>query len=229
MTTATAAIAHELTRMSPMVCRSASFSAISRLRSLFSFPCRSPPASLRRGRLPFPSTAPACAPSPPRPDKRLRRVSGFLAASAHARNPAQRKRRQRRAHRRGRSRDKDSPRAPFHGQEHAADQRPDDRTHTPDSKRPADARCPDRGRIERGSQPVRCDLAADNAEPGGEDCHGHQDDRMTDLADCTDREHRDEIHQRQRAEREAVDDAAERERADDAADLQHRSDRRRRR
>ncbi len=52
---------------------------------------------------------------------------------------------------------------------------------------------------------------------------------MSELADRADREHGDEIDQRQRAKREAVDDAAERKRPDNAADLQHRADQRRHR
>src|SRR6266705_2194329 len=72
---------------------------------------------------------------------------------------------------------------------------------------PTDAGGPDRRRIERRGQRIRRDLAADNAEARGEDRHGDEDDGMAELADGADREHGDEIHQRQRAKREAVDDA----------------------
>ena len=65
-------------------------------------------------------------------------------------------------------------RAPFHGQQHAADQRPDDRADPADPERPADAGGPDRGRIERRGQRVGGDLAADDAEAGGENRHGRR-------------------------------------------------------
>src|SRR5205085_3917360 len=78
------------------------------------------------------------------------------------------------------SRQKDAGSMPVEGQHQSADQRPEDRPQSPDSKRPTDAARANEGGIIHSCQRIRADLRAHNAKTRGEhDRNDESDDRAT--------------------------------------------------